>query len=101
MKFKKYNLLQYISYDEKNLVIDLFDLNNKKININFVFNLYSIINKNKKKYTIQIIIPKKYKFDKKIVIINNNDQTKLNIFFYNLLQFIFDLDQKNVKVINK
>ena len=98
MKFKKYNLLQYISYDEKNLVIDLFDLNNKKININFVFNLYSIINKNKKKYTIQIIIPKKYKFDKKIVIINNNDQTKLNIFFYNLLQFIFDLDQKNVKV---
>lgn len=101
MGLKKYNLKQYISNNKKNIVIDLFYLNFTEVNINFVCSLYSVIYENKGKYNIKIIMSKKYKFDKNIVIIKNDKFSKLNIFFYNLQQFIFDLDEANVKVINK
>ena len=101
MGLRKYNLKKYISDDKRNIVIDLFFLNYAEVNIDFVSNLYSIIFENKGKYNIKIIISKKYKFDRNVVIIKNDRFSKLNIFFYNLQQFIFDLGQTNAKIIYK
>ena len=91
----------YIFFKKKYLIIDLHKIVNKDITTELVYDLYAFINEYNNKLDINLLIPKRYNFKFKENTLKNNKSIKENIFFYNLLQYLYDLDSKKITIIRK